>query len=470
MKFRDSISFKIILLCSVASLAIILLTGSLISYKIKTAAAAAKLAELETAASEYSASLSAYGLDYALDTPETFSMVNQRIIVTDASFRVIFDSSDIENSEGKTLYLPEVVQALKGNEHFSFDSSKSPVESSASSPIISDGRIVGAVCIYDTDPSLSHILTELNSTLIVFSIIIITLLFTVAFITVSLLISRISNIIKSVGKTTDEDNIAKIPVEYNDEMSPIIHEFNNIYERLNYVQQMRQAFVSDASHELRTPLAAIRLLCESITHTNNVDTDTVREFMEDIILEVDRMSHTAEKLLVLSKLDNGNRTAFAPISLSNIVHKMITAFEPIATDKGVNIESYIEEDCSILGDMEGANQIIGNLIDNAIKYNNVGGTLRIYLFSKGRHCTFITDDTGIGIAPEYREHVFERFYRVDKSREHDGRGGSGLGLAIVKRNVEGFGGTITISDSVNGGTRFTVVFPSLLSDEEAQRI
>lgn len=470
IKFRDSISFKIILLCAVASIIIISLINILASQKIKAAAADAKQAELKAATSEYSASLSAYGLDHSLAISQNFPVGNRRIIVTDTSFRIIFDSSDIDNFEGKTLYLPAVIQALNGNEHFSFDASQSPAMSAASSPVISRGRIVGAICIYDTDPSLTHIFSEFKSTLIILDIIIITFFFAAALIIVSLLRARISNLIKSVGKTGDKESIDKIPIEYNDEMSPIIREFNNIYERLNYVQQMRQAFVSDASHELRTPLAAIRLLCESITHTSNVDTDTVREFMEDIILEVDRMSHTAEKLLVLSKLDNGNRTAFAPVSLSDIVNKMITAFEPIAIDKGVNIKSYIEEDCSILGDMEGANQIIGNLIDNSIKYNNVGGTLRIYLFCKGTHCTFITDDTGIGIAPEYREHVFERFYRIDKSREHDGRGGSGLGLAIVKRNVESFGGTITISDSVNGGTRFTVVFPSLLSDEEARHI
>ncbi len=470
IKFRDSISFKIILVCSITAIAIILLASNLISHKIKTAAADAKQEELKAAVAEYSVSLSSYGLDYAPNIPQSFSRDNQRIIVTDTSFRIIYDSSDIENFEGKTFYLPAAIQALKGNEYFSFDTSRTPVEGSVSAPVISNEKIIGAICIYDTDPSLTHILIETKSTFIVFGIIVITLLLTVALITVSLLVSRISNLIESVSKITDKDSIDKIPIEYNDELSPIIHEFNNIYERLNYVQQMRQAFVSDASHELRTPLAAIRLLCESITQTNDVDTDTAREFMEDIILEVDRMSHTAEKLLVLSKLDNDTRLSFAPISLSNIVHKMVTAFEPIAFDKGVSIESYIEEDCSILGDMEGANQIIGNLIDNAIKYNNIGGTLRIYLFSKGKHCTFITDDTGIGIAPEYREHVFERFYRIDKSREHDGRGGSGLGLAIVKRNVEGFGGTITISDSVNGGARFTVVFPSLLSDEEAQHI
>lgn len=470
LKFRDSISSRILLIFSAAAVLIVYLTSVLILNKIESATYSAKQSELCAAASEYSASLSAYGLDRELNIPRSFAGINRRIIVTDASLRIVFDSSEIENAEGKTVYLPATVRSLHGDEYFDFNSSDSSLEISASAPVISDGKIIGTVSIFETDMGLQHVYRALKNALVPVGIITIVLILVAAFIIVCVLITRISNLIETVRKAQDDETIEKIPLNYSDEMAAIIREFNNIYERFNYVQHMRQAFVSDASHELRTPLAAIRLLCESITQTDNVDAETAREFMEDIILEVDRMSHTAEKLLVLSRLDNGKRQSPSPIPLSVIVHKSITAFEPIAADKNVTIESYIEEDCSILGDMEGANQIVGNLIDNAIKYNNVGGTLRIYLFSKNRHCTFITDDTGIGIAPEEREHVFERFYRVDKSREHDGRGGSGLGLAIVKRNVESFGGTIKISDSVNGGTRFTVVFPSLLTEEEAQHI
>lgn len=433
-----------------------------ISFSIRSS----KQAELISATSEYSTSLSAYGLDYALNLPKNLVGVNRRVIVTDASYTVTFDSSRYENSEGKTLFLPATLSALRGDEYFSIDTASALLESCASLPIVSNGKIVGTVCVFETDLSLQKIFATTRRILIATDILILLFALISAFAIISAYITRTSTLIKTVRKAHDSDEIEKIPIEYNDELAPIIREFNTIYERLNYVQQMRQVFVSDASHELRTPLAAIKLLCESITQTDNVDAETAKEFMEDIILEVDRMSHTAEKLLVLSKLDNANRSALAPISLSHIVRKTITTLEPIAADKNVTIKSYIEDDCSILADMEGANQIISNLIDNAIKYNNEGGTLRIYLFSRSGKCTFITDDTGIGIAPEFREQVFERFYRVDKSREHDGRGGSGLGLSIVKRNVEAFGGTIKISDSVNGGTRFTVVFPSLITEEE----
>ena len=450
MKLRESISFRILILCGVAAFLSVYIMSSVILNRIETATHLAKQTELQAAASEYATSLSVYGLDAEITLPDTYAGINRRLIITDSSLRIVFDSSDIENHEGKIIYLPAVVTALRGDEFFEFSSSNLRL----------------AVCIFETDVSLQNIYRALLPALLISGIVTILLFLSLGAAFVFFLLRRISNLIKTVKETQGDEKIEKIPVNYNDEVAPIIREFNNIYERLDYVQQMRQAFVSDASHELRTPLAAIRLLCESITQTDDVDTETIREFMEDIILEVDRMSHTAEKLLVLSRLDNGNRKGHAPVSLSETVRKMINAFEPIAADKDVTIESYIEDDCIIPGETEGANQIVGNLIDNAIKYNNVGGTLRIYLFSKNGSCTFITDDTGIGIAPEYREQVFERFYRVDKSREHDGRGGSGLGLAIVKRNVEHFGGTIRISDSVTGGTRFTVVLPSLQTEEE----
>lgn len=466
MKLRESISFRILILCGVAAFLSVYIMSSVILNRIETATHLAKQTELQAAASEYATSLSVYGLDAEITLPDTYAGINRRLIITDSSLRIVFDSSDIENHEGKIIYLPAVVTALRGDEFFEFSSSNLRLESSAAAPVVSDGKIIGAVCIFETDVSLQNIYRALLPALLISGIVTILLFLTLGAAFVFFLLRRISNLIKTVKETQGDEKIEKIPVNYNDEVAPIIREFNNIYERLDYVQQMRQAFVSDASHELRTPLAAIRLLCESITQTDDVDTETIREFMEDIILEVDRMSHTAEKLLVLSRLDNGNRKGYAPVSLSETVYKMINAFEPIAADKDVTIESYIEDDCIIPGETEGANQIVGNLIDNAIKYNNVGGTLRIYLFSKNGKCTFITDDTGIGIAPEYREQVFERFYRVDKSREHDGRGGSGLGLAIVKRNVEHFGGTIRISDSVTGGTRFTVVLPSLQTEEE----
>lgn len=456
LRFRDSISLRFLLVCISAAAVLILFISVFLTNTLSRAFSKEKQSELTAAAFEYAEVLGEHGLT---SNPDLFSeiSVSRRVAVIDKRLTVLVDSSDIENMTGKTLVLPSAVRALDGEAYFGL----SDGEYSASAPVISDGKIIGAVCVFETDDSQSRIYASFNTSLRRASAIIILTLLAVAFLSSLLLIVRTSALVASIKRTRNKSGSEKIPIAHKDEFLPIIREFNDIYEEFDYAQEMRRAFVSDASHELRTPLTATKLLCDSITQTSNMDAETMREFIGDIVLEVERMSHTAEKLLVLSRLDNGSSAKLAPIQISDIVRRMITAFEPIADSKSVDIKSYIEEDCSVLGDTEGANQIVGNLIDNAIKYNNEGGTLRIFLFTKGDKCVFITDDTGIGIAPEYRERVFERFYRVDKSRKHDGRGGSGLGLAIVKRNIESFGGSIEISDSVYGGARFTVTLPSL---------
>ncbi len=429
-------------------------------YKIRNITYSTKEQELLTATSDYSTSLSDYGEDGISAFANADFNINKRIIVTDDALEITYDSSKIENKTGNLLIIPSTMTALSGREYFNISNTSETFESCASAPYYKEGKIIGTVSIFESDKGVFEILSTYRKTLVFSSIVIIIFFFVLAIVISKAFKSRISKLTTSIKAAQKEETFEKIEITQNDEISPVISEFNEIYEKLSYTQQMRQAFVSDASHELRTPLTAIKLLCESIMQAENIDSETIHEFMEDIVSEVDRMSHTAEKLLVLSKLDNGTTPPVAPISLTDSVQKAIANLEPIAMNKNVTIEHYLEDDCFILADLEAINQIVSNLIDNAIKYNKVDGYLRIYLFSKNGKCTFITDDTGIGIAPEYRNRVFERFYRIDKARKYDGRGGSGLGLSIVKRNVETFGGTITITDSVHGGTRFTVVFPS----------
>ncbi len=466
-RFSDSICSRIILTCSIIAILLIVFINTYTFSKVKGAAFDAKKEDLLSAAYEYASALSLNNFDPG-SIPSPFEeqlSIRNRIIVVDTALKSIYDSSFSESTVGKAVILRPVVEALNGKTLFTSDIVGNSLDSLISVPVLLNKQIVGAVCVLESDESMWYAFSALHNSMYIIAIILFFTLILLGFTLSNFFTSRVAKLISAMHKTQHGSAIDAMPIVYNDELAPIIKEFNDINDRLSYVQQMRRAFVSDASHELRTPLAAIRLLCESITHTEDMDTSTMRDFIGDIALEVDRMSHTAEKLLVLSKLDNSVSVPLKPISLSEIVYNMIDTAEPIAASKNVKIESYLEDNCSILGDTEGANQIVSNLIDNAIKYNNEGGTLRIYLFSKNGRCTFITDDTGIGILPEYREHIFDRFYRVDKSRKHDGRGGSGLGLAIVKQNVESFNGTISVSDSVHGGTRFTCIFPSLLSDE-----
>lgn len=457
-------SSKIFLLCALAAVLLLSVYVYNIYPGVSSSVYAFKEAELHEIASDLNSLLTkSEGVSQA--TLSSLSCQNCRIIVTDAKLTVTCDSSDIENLTKKTLLLPSTISALKGETNFSSRFISSSLQTALAGPIVHDGNIAGTFLIIDNDTEIHKILRTTRTTLFVSSLVALIVFILLFFFIAYILKHRITKILYMMKFSRQELNTEHIPNIYRDEISPVIDEFNSIYDQLEYVQQMRRAFVSDASHELRTPLSAIKLLCESITGTENVDPETTKEFLQDIVLEVDRMSHTAEKLLVLSRLDNNKTATLSPVPLSEVVRKSIIALTPFADDKNITIESYIEDDCIILGEMEGTNQIIGNIIDNAIKYNNYGGFIKIYVFSKNGSCHFIADDSGIGIAPEYRKQVFERFYRVDKSRKHDGRGGSGLGLSIVKRNVDSFGGTIEISDSVHGGSRFTVVFQSSPAEE-----
>ncbi len=461
-------SVRIFILCSLFAAIAVLIYASTAYWGLRSATVSQKEFELFSAASDFSASLSPYG-----NSPPSMSCVSpyikRRLLITDENFRITYDSSDIDNLTGKIFFHSATSSSLRGETFFECSFLPDSVESRVSVPIVNGAATLGCLILLESDSSLHYIFDALGITFFISSLAVLFLFFALWMLVSNLLNKRISHLLSAIKKSRTEFLAKKIPVTSHDEITPVIEEFNHIYEQLNYTQQMRQAFVSDASHELRTPLAAIRLLCESITGTSNIDTETTREFMGDIILEVDRMSHTAEKLLVLSRLDNSSVPTLAPVPMTEIVKKTLSALSPIAEDKNITIEAYLEESCTILAEMEGTNQIVSNLIDNAIKYNSIGGTLRVYLYSKNDSCIFITDDTGIGIAPEYREQVFERFYRVDKSRKHDGRGGSGLGLAIVKRNIDAFGGHIEISDSVFGGARFTVTLPKLITEESEEQ-
>lgn len=457
-------SSKVFFVCCIAALVMISVYVYTVYSGVTSSTLSLKEAELQEISSDLSELLAQ---PEAVSQTKLASLSRQkcRILVTDDSLKVTCDSSDIENLTSKTLVIPATLSALRGETEFESKFVSNSLESVLSAPIVRDGNIVGTFLIIDNDLEIYKIPRKARTSLFVSSLIALVVFLLIFALVAYVLKHRISKILYMMKTSRTELNTEHIPNYFRDEISPVIDEFNSIYDQLNYVQQMRRAFVSDASHELRTPLSAIKLLCESITGTDNVDPETTKEFLQDIVLEVDRMSHTAEKLLVLSRLDNNTSAKLSPVPLSEVVRKSIIALTPFAEDKNVSIESYIEDDCIILGEMEGTNQIIGNIIDNAIKYNNYGGFIKIYVFSKNGTCHFIADDTGIGIAPEFRKQVFERFYRVDKSREHDGRGGSGLGLSIVKRNVDSFGGSIEISESVHGGSRFTVIFQSSPAEE-----
>ena len=233
---------------------------------------------------------------------------------------------------------------------------------------------------------------------------------------------------------------------------------NDLLDRMHRSYQQQARFVSDASHELKTPLAGIRLLSDSIVQNDNIPPELLREFVVDIGQEAERLTRITEKLLELTRLDIKRQEIRNAVDVAQVINESMKMLRTLAENKSVNVECQLGENCVIWANSDDIHQVVFNLVENAIKYNVIGGSVNVFLYTKEEKVNLIIDDTGVGIPAEDLPHIFDRFYRVDKARNSD-VGGSGLGLSIVKDTVEKHRGTVEASRRESGGTRFTVVFP-----------
>ena len=251
----------------------------------------------------------------------------------------------------------------------------------------------------------------------------------------------------------------------NDELTLLASEFNDLTERLQNSEEKRRRFVSDASHELKTPLASIKLLTDSILQ-NDMDADTMREFVEDIGSEAERLNRMTAKLLSLTKVDGQPLPEAELIRMAPTIRQVAKMLNPVAKKSGISLELDLDEDSTVLITRDDLYQIVFNLMENGIKYNRPGGTVTVTLSRSMDLAKLTVADTGMGIPEEALSHIFERFYRVDKARSRQ-TGGSGLGLAIVRAIVSRNRGEIRVDSQVGVGTRFYVTFPIFDTEVDA---
>ena len=279
-----------------------------------------------------------------------------------------------------------------------------------------------------------------------------------------LLLSRLGELTRSMHIAAGGDYSHRHRIPGHDEISMLGHEFNAMTERLEANETQHRRFVADASHELKTPLAAICLLSDSILQADEMDPDTLKEFVSDIRTEAARLQRTTEKLLDLSRLDDGVRIVPEPVDLRQITLDALSALSPLAGKRDVWLSSDLEEGCVIMGSTEDMEHVVFNLLENAIKYNVPGGSVTVRLLQDSDSVELRVEDTGIGIPEEDRLNIFTRFYRVDKARSRSS-GGSGLGLSIVHDAVIANGGSIRVGNNRPQGSVFIVNFPRPTSEE-----
>lgn len=243
------------------------------------------------------------------------------------------------------------------------------------------------------------------------------------------------------------------------EAGSVVDNMNGIFAKSQLLEESRQEFVSNVSHELKTPITSMKVLSESILMQDNVPVEMYREFMNDIVLEIDREAQIISDLLTLVKTDKGSDSLnIERVDINELMEVILKRLTPLAEKRSIEItfESFREVEADI--DKVKFTLAISNLIENGIKYNVDGGWIRVSLNADHKNLYIKVADSGVGIPEDCVEHIFERFYRVDKARSRD-TGGTGLGLAISKNIIVMHKGIINVYSESGKGTTFTVRVP-----------
>lgn len=271
--------------------------------------------------------------------------------------------------------------------------------------------------------------------------------------TVGAALRRLQSVAAEV-KRRDADALEPLPEEaLPREVSPLVHAFNALLERLRGASVAQRAFVSDAAHELRSPLTALGLQLELLRRASN---ERERESAVAALSGgIERARHLVEQLLTLARSEPGAKgAAFASVDLSETVRLAIADVVPQAEGKSVELELEGAEGVRVNGDASALRILVRNLVDNAVRYTPGGGRVQVNVRGDAASAAVSVDDSGPGIAPDERARVFDRFYRGAGREE----GGSGLGLAIARGIAEQHRALIKLADSPLGGLRVRVVF------------
>lgn len=254
------------------------------------------------------------------------------------------------------------------------------------------------------------------------------------------------------------------------ETSDICEHMNRMIQRLNEVDESRQAFVSNVSHELKTPMASMKVLADSLLMQEGIPEEMYREFLTDINSEIDRENGIISDLLTLVKMDSKNaKLQFKKTHVNKLLNIVLSRVIPLASKD--SIEVVFENFRDVYADVDENKLLMAftNIVENAVKYNRPGGYVHVSLNSDISYFYISVEDSGIGIPEEALPYLFERFYRVDKARSRS-TGGNGLGLSISYEIIRSHKGEIKVYSKLNEGTTFAIRIPlrNMEVMEEAQ--
>lgn len=252
-----------------------------------------------------------------------------------------------------------------------------------------------------------------------------------------------------------------------EEIERLAKAFNGMAERVRESLAMQQAFVSDAAHELRSPLTGTRLRIEMLKDYSDTDNETMKEYLEQLLEDMDYLQGLVDHLLTLSRLDQSQVIPPTDIDLAPLLYDLADEMRILFQTAGLTIDVDVPHHLPIVNaNPEAMRRVVRNLLDNAIQYTQPGGSVNLHADSLDGMVRIIVSDNGQGIPPEDVPHIFERFYRVDKARSRR-QGGVGLGLSLVRTITESYGGSVAVESTLEKGATFTISLPMSRGVQEA---
>lgn len=325
--------------------------------------------------------------------------------------------------------------------------------------VINQSDVIGVVLLSSPVQTMMQNLYELRDQMLVIfiAVAVIAIIFCLVF---SQIITKpMTALTKSIQNMARGDFSVRVKVRGSGEMRRLARTFNSMSEKIESLDQARNQFVSNASHELKTPLATMKIMIESLIYQPEMEVGLRTEFMTDINREIDRLSSVVTDLLTLVRMDVKDvKLSRENMSLTALIKHTRHILDPMVKKRQQTVTLTIQDECDMYADRTKLQQVVYNLMENAVKYTQEGGKVDVTLQRIGRSAVMTVKDNGPGISAEHLPHIFDRFYRVDKARSREA-GGTGLGLAIVHQLVMLHGGEIHVESEEGKGTSFIVELP-----------
>ncbi len=460
LKFIHSLKFRLFLLVALAGI-LVLRVGILLSYESRAVSnrsidvlGQAKILGNQVVTYDYMKDTSLEVINAQLEMLST--IYDGRVLIVNSSFQIVKDTYELDT--GKTIISEEVVKSFQGEEINKYDSRNRYIELAI--PLKKEGmeQSLGVLLVSVSTDSIMLNYDYLKDNALILELASLVIILGFALFWSGRLVRPFGKLTKYLEGVQAGDEEALMISDYT-ETQAISDAFNELWGKMRVIDDSRQEFVSNVSHELKTPLTSMKVLADSLLAQGDAPVELYKEFMGDIAEEIERENKIINDLLSLVKMDKAAGTLnVSVVNINELLELILKRLRPIAEKQ--NIELVLESFRPVSAEVDEVklSLALNNLVENAIKYNKPEGWVHVSLNADHKYFFVRVEDSGIGIPEEALEHIYERFFRADKSHSRE-IGGTGLGLAITRNAVLMHRGAIKAHSKEGEGTVFTVRIP-----------